>query len=699
MVETVHAKSSSWSLFGNRATACLLSAVYALCTCRLAAATFILSDAKTDYGNERIEASEKGGESDTYTVKVPKNKKASVHVYVSRVDSGNISSRSIYVKWNGGSTVSLDGEGASASHSFASEGSVTVGVSCSPGTHQVPHEVVIYYMDGNPITGLEWVDEYWTHYQCAVTYSISVTYGDSGDDEEEAGKPTCTVVNGKLTGVKLNGATAVTIPSTVTSIGDEVFKGCTGLASVKISKGVKSIGKMAFSGCSGLTSVTLPGSLTSIGDWAFYGCSGLANLTIPSSVKSIGMYAFYSCWRLNKVQIGSGITKIGEAAFGNCRVMSIVVASGNVAYEMSGSLLLAKSPGKVVAATSQIYKLTIPDFVDSIGAWAFSGCEEMCEVTIPASVTSIEDNAFCNCHKLAAVTMPRRFQGNLPSGVFSSCSPSLTITYFDAPAPTTYTVTFSANGGKVSEANRKVKKNVAVGTLPKATRTGYALKGWYTAKSGGTKLSASTKIAKSVTYYAQWTANKYTIKFNKNGGRGKMKTLSATYGKNVTLRANAFKRTGYKFAGWAKTKKGKVVYKNKAKVKNLTATKGKTVTLYAVWKKAKASSVKSATTAAKSAKAAPAVVAAVPAWAVGTFYGGDGNALSTITVSKAGKVSGKVLFADGGRWTIVGKTVGQRLETVVTDAGGNSAEVTFAVVRTLDGRCRIESEDGSIWVE
>ena len=57
--------------------------------------------------------------------------------------------------------------------------------------------------------------------------------------------------------------------------------------------------------------------------------------------------------------------------------------------------------------------------------------------------------------------------------------------------------------------------------------------------------------------------------------------------KTVTLRANTFKRSRYKFAGWAKKKNGKVAYKNKAKVKNLTDKDGKTVTLYAVWKKAK----------------------------------------------------------------------------------------------------------------
>ena len=85
--------------------------------------------------------------------------------------------------------------------------------------------------------------------------------------------------------------------------------------------------------------------------------------------------------------------------------------------------------------------------------------------------------------------------------------------------------------------------------------------------------------------------------------------------------------------------------------------------------------------------------------AVGTFYGGDGDTLSTITVSKVGKVSGKVLFENGGRWTIVGSASGQRIAAVLTDAEGNSAAVGFVITRTGDGCCRIESEDGTISAE
>ena len=256
-----------------------------------------------------------------------------------------------------------------------------------------------------------------------------------------------------------------------------------------------------------------------------------------------------------------------------------------------------------------------------------------------------------------------------------------------------YTVTFNANGG-IGGLTRSVKIGAAVGALPTPTRSGYSFNGWWTAASGGSKIKTSTKVTDNVIYYARWTANKYKIKFNKNGGKGKMKTLSATYDKTVTLRANTFKRTGYKFAGWAKKKKGTVAYKNKAKVKNLTAKNGKAVTLYAKWKRAKSGNVRAAATV-DVAKSTAAVATAVPSLFVGTFYGDDESAFTTITISKTGKVSGKVVFANG-KWAIVGKTNGQRIDAVVTDEEGSSWEVALAIIKKEDGSCRIESDDGSI---
>jgi hypothetical protein len=70
------------------------------------------------------------------------------------------------------------------------------------------------------------------------------------------------------------------------------------LTSITIPNSVTSIGNYAFSGCSSLTSVTVPSSVTSIGDYAFYGCKSLTGITIPESITSIGSSAFSGCTSL-----------------------------------------------------------------------------------------------------------------------------------------------------------------------------------------------------------------------------------------------------------------------------------------------------------------------------------------------------------------------------------------------------------------
>lgn len=76
-----------------------------------------------------------------------------------------------------------------------------------------------------------------------------------------------------------------------------------------------------------------------------------------------------------------------------------------------------------------------------------------------------------------------------------------------------YTVTFNANGGSVSTSSKKVTKDATYGTLPTPTRSGYSFTGWYTASSGGTKITDSTKvtITQNQTLYAHW--EKTTITF------------------------------------------------------------------------------------------------------------------------------------------------------------------------------------------
>jgi len=91
----------------------------------------------------------------------------------------------------------------------------------------------------------------------------------------------------------------VNFPASLTSIGWDAFKGCSGITTVSLSgcTSLTSIGGNAFEECSGLTTVSLSGctSLTSIGDYAFKGCSGLTSVSFPASLTSIVRYAFKGC--------------------------------------------------------------------------------------------------------------------------------------------------------------------------------------------------------------------------------------------------------------------------------------------------------------------------------------------------------------------------------------------------------------------
>ena len=95
--------------------------------------------------------------------------------------------------------------------------------------------------------------------------------------------------------------TSITIPDSVTSIGEYAFGNCSSLTSITIPDGVTSIGNGGFAGCSSLTSITIPDSVTSIGNGAFFGCEGLTSITIPDGVTSIGYQAFENCSGLTTV--------------------------------------------------------------------------------------------------------------------------------------------------------------------------------------------------------------------------------------------------------------------------------------------------------------------------------------------------------------------------------------------------------------
>ena len=154
------------------------------------------------------------------------------------------------------------------------------------------------------------------------------------------------------------------IPNSVTSIGNRVFSGCSGLTSITIPNSVTSIGQYAFSGCSGLTSITIPNSVTSIGYFAFQDCSGLTSITIPNSVTSIRQDAFARCSGLTSVTIPNSVTSIGSSAFYECRNIENLYCYAEKIPSTNGSAFedayIEYATLHVPAASIEAYKSTAP---------------------------------------------------------------------------------------------------------------------------------------------------------------------------------------------------------------------------------------------------------------------------------------------------------------------------------------------------
>lgn len=179
------------------------------------------------------------------------------------------------------------------------------------------------------------------------------------------------------------------------------------------------------------------------------------------------------------------------------------------------------------------------------------------------------------------------WQGNVTQSKTKTVSFNVTV-----PALTSYAVKYNANGGSGAPSSQTKWKDQAL-TLSstKPTRSGYTFKGWATSASGSVAYTSGASYTNnaSVTLYAVWQANTYTVKYNANGGTGAPSNQTKTHGVTLTLSSTKPTRasvdsgdgvlTTYTFKGWATSANTSTVsYAAGAKYTSNTS-----VTLYAVW--------------------------------------------------------------------------------------------------------------------
>ena len=389
---------------------------------------------------------------------------------------------------------------------------------------------------------------------------------------------------------------SVTIPQSVTSIGDYAFSHCEKMDSLTINDATTSIGSWAFDECYKLTTLSLGKNITTIGDYAFLDCHTLDNVTIPPSVTSIGKSAFYRCYALTTLSLGENIEKIGSYAFAECRHLTNV---------------------------------TIPEKVETIEPYTFGWCLDLKYITLPAGLTSFKDRL---------VSCPAGFTKQSPKNgaIYYNNDKTAAERLRDNPDDQSESyhilanrnflclchVTFDAKGGdltydkvpvyeteKITETMANDLKATDLDAINHPTRTGYKFTGWYTDNDQLFDVK-ETAITEDITLHAGWefdpdapschpltvTGGTVTVKYDGSDVTSKLRSTDETTGKTtydvpegaeVTVKLD--KNTvleGKVFDGWSTTGNLSLLTGQDCKAETITFTMSSGVNVSAKYRDA-----------------------------------------------------------------------------------------------------------------
>ena len=380
----------------------------------------------------------------------------------------------------------------------------------------------------------------------------------------------------------------VHIPESVTAIGKNVFNKCP-IASVNLPEGLQVLGGGAFSETKLTEMPEIPESITVL-DSTFQGCTDIKEVTIPSQVTDIS--GAFAGTGISTVTIPYQVTNYYRA-FNGCKSLEKVVIESQSDTIPSGG-----SAQGVFQNCTNLKSVTLPEWVTTIGDYAFSGCTSLKDTAFLKDVknigefafqkaglsgnlvlnaTSIGYKAFIDCVNLGpnvCLANVATIGANGNTTVFNNCTGLTGVKYIQqeqkTPNMSTLQTTAILNGGTLT--NDTVYPD---GELATPVKEGYTFAGWY--DNAGLTGEAVTTPVTGKTYYAKWTKNKYTVTLNNNGhGEQPAAMPPVEHGASVPSLPELSDSTNeWVFDGWYMDENFATKYNNQAITGNTT--------LYAKW--------------------------------------------------------------------------------------------------------------------
>ena len=187
------------------------------------------------------------------------------------------------------------------------------------------------------------------------------------------------------------GLTELSMPAKLITLEDQVFRNCSSLAKVTPNEALKYLGNAVFRGCFKLESFAFPEIILNLGINTFLGDAKLTEVTWPKSFKAIPESTFSGCEKL-KFTIPDYITSLGSYAFYCCKAITEATIPASV-----------ESFGVAIFAYSGLSSFA--NGINWIPDRFYQGCQGFTEVTIPETMTSVGNAAFANCPNLTSVTI------------------------------------------------------------------------------------------------------------------------------------------------------------------------------------------------------------------------------------------------------------------------------------------------------